>query len=223
MIKLLFTLCAAESTYHWLVDPGKTYLIRLVGATMDMEMFFAISDHNLTVVGMDGSYIKPLVTSYVMISPGQAMDILVTTNQTPGRYYMATRQLDTARPDVSDDDHTNATAILQYTGDYTNTSAPSFPTDTLPSNGDLTAGYQFRSRIRSLASKEYPIDVPMNITTRMYILVSINEIARRNESGVFDVATADLNNVSWANPAVDILTAYYRCCNYLLSLLLQHL
>lgn len=79
-------------TYQWRVDYGKTYLIRLVNALMDEEFFFAIAGHNLTVVGMDGSYLKPFTTSYVMIATGQTMDVLLQTNQSPGRYYMAGRQ-----------------------------------------------------------------------------------------------------------------------------------
>ncbi|XP_031394594.1 laccase-21-like isoform X2 [Punica granatum] len=205
-----FCNCSKESTYHWLVDPGKTYLIHLVNGVMDVEMFFAIGHHNLTVVGMDGSYVKPLDTSYVMISPGQTMDILVTTNQPAGRYYMAARQFDTERPDIqADTDRQNATAILQYTGSYPNTSVPYFPA-ALPTYGDLTAGYSFRSRIRSLASKEYPIDVPKNITTHMYVVAAVDYIYRTNESGTTNVTAASLNNASWWNPPLDILMAYYR-------------
>ncbi|KAI4321152.1 hypothetical protein MLD38_034570 [Melastoma candidum] len=120
-----FCNCSRESTVHWYVDYGKTYLIRLVNAVMNVEMFFAIGQHNLTVVGMDGSYLKPFVTTFVMLSPGQTMDILVTANQSLGSYYVASRQYDTVKPDVDDYDHANVTAIMQYNGNYTPTGAPS--------------------------------------------------------------------------------------------------
>ena len=61
---------------------------------MNVELYFAIAQHNLTVVGLDGSYLKPIVTDFVMISSGQTMDILVTAKQPLGRYYMAARQYD---------------------------------------------------------------------------------------------------------------------------------
>ncbi|KAM3759990.1 hypothetical protein ACB098_01G161200 [Castanea mollissima] len=87
-----FCECSKEGTYRWQVDYGKTYLLRLVNAAMNEELYFAIAQHNLTVVGLDGSYVKPVITGFVMISPGQTMDMLVTANQPLGRYYMAARQ-----------------------------------------------------------------------------------------------------------------------------------
>ena len=47
---------------------------------MNADLFFAIADHNFTVVGMDGGYIKPIVTTYIMIIPGQTMDVLLMAN-----------------------------------------------------------------------------------------------------------------------------------------------
>ena len=54
-----------------MVDQGKTYLLRLVNAVVSADMFFAIAQHDLTIVGTDGNYIKPVTTSYILISPGQ--------------------------------------------------------------------------------------------------------------------------------------------------------
>jgi laccase len=47
------------------VDQDKTYLLRLVNAAMNRDFFFAISEHNLTVVGWDAAYVKPFTTGYV--------------------------------------------------------------------------------------------------------------------------------------------------------------
>ncbi|KAI6704752.1 hypothetical protein NL676_007714 [Syzygium grande] len=66
----------------------KTYLLRIIHSGLNEEMFFGIAEHNITVVGMDGAYLKPLNTDYLMITPGQTMDVLVIADQTPGRYYM---------------------------------------------------------------------------------------------------------------------------------------
>lgn len=201
--------CSKDFTYRWSVDYGKRYIIRLVNAVMNAEMFFAIGKHNFTVVGMDGAYIKPLVTSFVMIAPGQTMDILVTANQSLGQYYMATRQYDSVKPDVTDYDKVNATAILQYTGNYTDTSAPFFP-DTLPIYYDYKSAIYFMSHIRSLANEEYPVDVPRNITTFMYITASMGEVDFVNGSDTRIGLASSLNNVSWVNPSTDVLMAYYR-------------
>ncbi|KDP36042.1 hypothetical protein JCGZ_10008 [Jatropha curcas] len=146
-----FCACSNESTYRWQVDSGKTYLLRIVNAIMNAEVFLAIAEHNLTIVGMDAAYLKPFVTSYIMIGPGQTMDILVTTNQSVGRYYIAARQFYTDKAIFTEYDKTNVTAILEYSGNYTLPQAsPSFPYTTLPSYTDYHAGISFRNKLRSL-------------------------------------------------------------------------
>ncbi|MBA0846015.1 hypothetical protein Goarm_023408 [Gossypium armourianum] len=128
-----FCACSKEMAYRWQVDYGKTYLIRLVNALMNEEFFFAIAGHDLIVVGIDGSYLKPFTTSYVMLSNGQTMDVLVKTNRSPGRYYMAGRQYYTDNLFFTGYDKTNASAILEYRGKYDRLSSPFFP-EKLPSS-----------------------------------------------------------------------------------------
>lgn len=55
-------------TFRMLVDQGKTYLLRIINAGMNEELFFSVAGHQLTVVGTDGSYIKPITTNYIMIT-----------------------------------------------------------------------------------------------------------------------------------------------------------
>ena len=201
--------CVAESTHRWVVDYGKTYLLRLVNAAMNAELYFAIAQHNLTVVGLDGSYVKPVVTDFVMITPGQTMDMLVTAKQHLGRYYVAARQYDSVRPDVTDYDQTNATAILEYRGNYTHSDTPIFPS-TLPTYEDFVSALTFTNRLRSLANQDHPVNVPKNITTRMYITASMNTVTFDYEGTTRSDLASSLNNVSWVNPSTDVLLAYYR-------------
>ncbi|KAI4389105.1 hypothetical protein MLD38_001367 [Melastoma candidum] len=201
--------CPTRETYSWAVEYGKTYLIRLVNAVIKSELFFAIAGHNLTVVAMDGAYIKPIVTPYIVSSPGRTMDILLTANQTPGLYYLASRQFQTEDISVTEFDHSNATAILQYNGISNSSLPPKFPDD-LPAYRDYKASEIFMSQIRGLETKEHPIDVPIDITTRMFVVVSMNIVYCLNTcSSDYKIATS-LNNISWLDPNVDILTAYYR-------------
>ncbi|KAK4777914.1 hypothetical protein SAY87_018101 [Trapa incisa] len=207
-----FSNCSKESTFRWVVDYGKTYMVRLVNAAMNAELYLAIAGHDVTVVGMDGNYVKPFVTGYIMISPGQTMDVLLTANQTLGHYYIVAHQYDTARPDVTDYDQTNASAILMYSGNYTVVDAPAYPSQ-LPGYEDLPAADVFLSSLRSLANEEHPIDVPMNITKRMYVTVSMNQILCPNASceGINGNRLASsMNNISFNNPDIDILQAYYN-------------
>ena len=205
----MFVSCVAEPAYSLVVDYGKTYLLRIVNAAMNSELFFAISEHNLTVVGTDGTYTKPLVTNYLMITPGQTMDVLITTNQTPSYYYMAIRQFVTIDPSIPDFTNMTATAILQYRGNYTPPASPSLPT-TLPTFYQLDAGYNFTSKLRSLASPEHPANVPQNVTTRMFITASINLVSYTFEGIIVNHIASTLNNISFMDPSSSILDAYYR-------------
>ncbi|KAH1059218.1 hypothetical protein GLYMA_02G076300v4 [Glycine max] len=70
---------------------GKTYLLRMVNAAMNLNLFFSVSKHHLTVVGVDSGYSKPLTRDYICIAPGQTADVLLHANQEPNDYYMAAR------------------------------------------------------------------------------------------------------------------------------------
>ena len=176
---------------------------------MNVEIYFAIAQHNLTVVGMSGSYVKPILTDVVMISPGQTMDVLVTANQPLGRYYMAARQYDSIRQGVKNYDKVNVTAILEYRGNYTPSVSPSFPNN-LPTYADFSPAIEFMKLIRSLANKDHPINVPQNITTRMFVTASENNVLVDLGGENVTALASSLNNISWVNPTTDVLLAYYR-------------
>ncbi|KAL6217727.1 hypothetical protein ACLB2K_010944 [Fragaria x ananassa] len=89
------------------------------------------AQHNLIVVGLDGSYTKPIYTPYILISPGQTMDVLLKADQALGFYYMAGRHFSSDNAKVTEFDHVNVTAILEYNGNYTYSASPRFP-QTLP-------------------------------------------------------------------------------------------
>ncbi|GAV59979.1 Cu-oxidase domain-containing protein/Cu-oxidase_2 domain-containing protein/Cu-oxidase_3 domain-containing protein [Cephalotus follicularis] len=198
--------CSNETMYRLRVDYGKTYLLRIINAILNEEMFFAIAKHNLTVVGADGSYMKPITTSYVVITPGQTMDVLVTTNQSTSYYYMAaTPFADTVVPF----DNTTTTAIVQYSGNYTPPTTTPFPS--LPGSNDSDAAADFIAKLRSLASKEHPIRVPKHITKHVFIAVSVNVLPCSScTTNNFTRNSASLNNISFLTPSIDILQAYYR-------------
>ncbi|KAJ9675832.1 hypothetical protein PVL29_024668 [Vitis rotundifolia] len=201
--------CGGETTHRWLVDYGKTYLLRIVNVVVNSELFFAISEHNLTIVGTDGTYTKPRVTSYIMIAPGQTMDVLITTNQSLGHYYMAARQFVTFDPSITGFNNMTATAILQYRGNYPPPDVPSFPIN-LPLFHDLDSGLGFLSLLRSLATPEHPVNVPLNITTRMFVTASINKVNYTFEGTEVSHFAASLNNITFMDPTSSILLAYYR-------------
>ncbi|KAB2635360.1 laccase-14-like [Pyrus ussuriensis x Pyrus communis] len=205
-----FYSCSKETTYRMSVDYGKTYLLRIVNSVQNIDMFFAIADHNLILVGMDGSYVKPIVSSYIMITPGQTMDVLVTANKSLGHYYMFASPYYDGEAD--DFDKSIASAIFQYNGNYTPPSSPIYPTN-IPGFYDIGSASNFVKQFRSLASAEHSIDVPLNVTTRMFVTVSIGMLHCPNRSCAGPEGnriSSGLNNISFANPSVDVLQAYYR-------------
>ncbi|KAL0392310.1 UNVERIFIED_CONTAM: Laccase-14 [Sesamum radiatum] len=200
--------CSRQDTFNLTVEFGKTYLIRMVNAVMNNIMFFRIANHNVTVVGSDGAYTKPLNSDYITISPGQTIDFLLEANQRPSHYYMASRVYASA----GNYDNTTTTGIVQYIGNYTPPSSPLLPS--FPNFNDTLASISFTNQLRSLANKQYPINVPLNSTTKLFFTLSINlRPCAENKTcdGPFqERLLASVNNVSMVLPKIDILQAYYK-------------
>ncbi|XP_051133594.1 laccase-14 [Andrographis paniculata] len=208
-------LCSKQNTFKITVMPKKTYLFRIVSAVMEENLFFAIANHKLTVVGTDGFYTKPFETDHIMIAPGQTMDVLLNANQSPElKYYMAARAY--AISYGAGYDNTTTTAILQYANSANNRSLMSSPVlvPTLPPYTDTQAATQFTRRLRSLASKDHPVNIPVKIKTNLFLTWSVNLL---NCTGVGPCGgplgrrfAASVNNVSFVHPTrTDILQAYY--------------
>ena len=147
-------------TFKLPVTFGETYLLRIVGAALNTELFFKIADHEFVVVAVDASYTKPYQTDVILLAPGQTTDILLTANRDPGQYYMAARAYSSS--EIAAFDNTTTTAILQYDS----ASTPALQSDpllpSLPAYNDTTAVTEFMTSLRSLASSEHPIEVDLD-------------------------------------------------------------
>ncbi|PHT50624.1 Laccase-21 [Capsicum baccatum] len=200
--------CSRNDTFKLTVEKGKTYMLRMVNAVMNNIMFFSIANHQLTIVGTDGAYVKPFKTNYIAISPGQTMDVLLEANQNLDNYYMAARAYNSLNGIAFD--NTTTTAIIQYRGNYT-PSALILPN--LPNFNDTNASFNFTRTFKSLANKQHPVDVPLNITTNLLFTFSMNTLPCQNEScggPNGDRFAASVNNISFVLPRIDILGAYYK-------------
>ncbi|XP_078179370.1 putative laccase-9 [Carex rostrata] len=210
-----FLPCSHNDTFKVEVKQGNTYLLRVINAALSNEYFFAIANHKLTVVGTDGSYTKPYATDYIMITPGQTMDLLLKADQlkdssSPSRYYIATRPYNGNT--AVRFDQTVATAILEYkTNENTFATVPLLAS--LPEINDTNAATAFTDGIRSLASWDHPVDVPKTIDEHMYISIAVNVVPCSGNSNctgpLGDKLAASLNNASFQNPPIDVLDAYY--------------
>ncbi|KAG0453723.1 hypothetical protein HPP92_025027 [Vanilla planifolia] len=204
--------CSKNDTFNAEVETGKTYLLRVVNAAINSEIFFAIEGHRLTVVGTDAAYTKPFGTDYIMITPGETFDLLLKANSTAGsRHYIAARAYAPAVgvPFVT----TITTAILRYSNSSSSSPQPTLPSS-LPVSNDTDAATAFVTGLRSLASTEHPIDVPQTIDRRIVITVAVNllscETGNTCAGPQGDRFAASLNNISFQTPVIDILDAYYR-------------
>lgn len=77
-----------EGGFNLAVMPGKTYLLRIINAALNTELFFNIADHKLKVVEVDATYVKPFHTTTLLLAPGQTTNVLFTTDQVTGRYFV---------------------------------------------------------------------------------------------------------------------------------------
>ena len=209
-LNALFPLSASSSlsflsfsdTFAMEVEQGKTYLLRIINAALNDELFFAIAGHNLTVVEVDAVYTKPFTTQAILIAPGQTTNVLVQVSQVPSRYFMAARPFMDAPLSV---DNKTATAILQYKG-IPNTVLPSLPQ--LPAPNDTTFALSYNAKLRSLNSPQFPADVPTKVDRHLFYTIGlgINPCPTCLNGTQL---TASLNNITFVMPQIGLLQAHY--------------
>ncbi|KAK3027893.1 hypothetical protein RJ639_040834 [Escallonia herrerae] len=203
-------------TFVQAIERGKTYLLRIINAALNQELFFSVANHTLTVVEVDAVYTKPFRTTAIMITPGQTTNVLLTANQFPdstGMFVMAARPYLTS---VFPFDNSTTIGFLKYEGTFTKqiispyTSLPR----TLPRMEDTTFASTFFKNLRSLASAEYPCNVPKRIDKRVIVTISLNlqdcppnKTCKGYKGKRF---FASMNNQSFVRPTMSILECHYR-------------
>ncbi|CAM0908404.1 unnamed protein product [Alopecurus aequalis] len=213
--------CSKNETFKLSVKFGKTYLLRIINAGLDNDMFFTVASHNLTIVGTDGRYLKPFTVQTMMISPGQTMDALLVTNSKHGsnsaRYYMASRTF-ASNPRHAFNNGT-ATAILEYTDAPLHIRRADPVLYSLPDNNNTAVATAYTAQLRSLASADHPVKVPTYVNEHMLITLAINTLPCTTGNGTCtgpngNRLAASLNNASFEDPHLDILDAYYNSIKF---------
>ncbi|EOX91056.1 Multicopper oxidase [Theobroma cacao] len=194
--------CSEKHTFAMEVESGKTYLLRIINAALNDELFFAIAGHNMTVVEVDAVYTKPFITQAILIAPGQTTNVLVRANQMPGRYFMASRPFMDAPLPI---DNKTATGILQYKG-IPNTVLPTLPQ--LPDPNDTTFALSYNKKLRSLNSAKFPANVPLKVDRKLFYTIGFGkDTCPTCLNGTRLLAS--LNNISFVMPEVGLLQAHY--------------
>ena len=186
------------------VKSGETYMLRLINAALNEELFFKIAGHKLTVVEVDATYVKPFKTDTVLIAPGQTTNVLVTTNKNTGKYLVAASPFMDAPIAV---DNMTATATLQYSGALAN--SPTTLTTPPPKNATAVAN-QFTNSLRSLNSRRFPAKVPLNVDHNLFFTVGLGvNPCPSCKAGNGSRVVASINNVTFVMPTTALLQAHF--------------
>ncbi|KAM2088795.1 hypothetical protein ACFX1T_032828 [Malus domestica] len=192
--------CSQNQTYQLSVVRGKTYLLRLINAGLNTQLFFKIANHNMTVVAIDATYTTPYITDVVVTGPGQTTDVLVKFNQPIGSYYMAATPYASAS-DTIDFDNSTTRGIIVYKS--SNSSTPIMPS--MPNPHDTPLAHKFLTNLTSLAKGPQRVPVPLKVDEHMFVTIGVNlEMCPENATcqGLFNNRlSASMNNESFVLPS----------------------
>ncbi|XP_047978147.1 laccase-4-like [Salvia hispanica] len=197
--------CSTTDGYQLNVTPGKSYLVRLINAALNEELFFKIAGHKFTVVEVDATYVKPFTTDTVVIAPGQTTNVVLTASKRAGKFAIAASTfMDT--PVVAIDNLT-ATATLHYSG--TLSAAPT-AVAAVPARNATPVADTFSNSLRSLNSKTYPAKVPKTVDRSLFFAVGLGinpcpTCKAANGSRV----VASVNNITFVMPTTALLQAHF--------------
>lgn len=196
------------------MKPGRTYLLRLVNAALNDELFFSIANHTLKIVDVDAIYVKPFETNTLLIAPGQTTNVLL---QTKPDYPNATFFM-LARPYVTGQgtfDNSTVAGILEYeTSSLISTKNLPIYKPNLPPLNDTSFATNFTNKLRSLANSKFPANVPQNIDKKFLFTVGLgtNPCNQNNQTCQGPNGTmfaASINNISFVMPNTALLQAHY--------------
>lgn len=197
--------CASKASsqggYNLQVENGKTYMLRIINAALNEELFFKVAGHQLTVVEVDACYTKPFKTNTILIAPGQTTNVLITADQGSGKYLVAASPFMDSPIAV---DNSTATATLHYAG----TLSTSLTTLTKPPPQNATpVASSFTDSLKSLNSVKYPAKVPLKIDHSLFFTVGLGLNACKTCSSGNQVVAA-INNVTFVMPKTALLEAH---------------
>ncbi|KAJ4830027.1 Laccase-7 [Turnera subulata] len=197
--------CSQNQTYKVEVEKGKTYLLRIINAALDNQLFFKIANHNFTVVAVDAVYTTPYPTDVVVIAPGQSVDALLCADQAVGSYFMAARPYISAGIPVPFD-NTITRAVLAYNG--ATSATPVMPR--MPATNDTSTAHKFYTSLTGLVGGPHWEPVPRQVDEHMFVTVglSLSFCAKCPNSTMI---SANMNNESFVFPSsLSVLQAYFH-------------
>ncbi|RCV39294.1 hypothetical protein SETIT_8G211800v2 [Setaria italica] len=206
-----------EEAYKLDLEPGKTYLLRVLNAALFSEYYLKIAGHKFIVVAGDANYVSPYTTDTIAIAPGQTFDALVVADASPGRYYMVAMPNQPPKPDYQ-------SPVLPTRGvlQYSNGAGGNQPGDVpmspeMPDNHNHMLSFYFHGNLTSLHHPRH-LPVPKRIDERLFITLGLGSVCRQGQScerGAESdevIVVATMNNISYELPTVSrpLLEAHYQ-------------
>lgn len=202
----LYNCSGEDSIFKLPVIWGKTYLLRIINAALNHELFFSIADHILTVVAADAVYTKPYKTDIILLAPGQTTDVVLTADQPQGRYFMAAQAYFSASGVPFD--NTTATAILEYQDNSAlSYEEPIMPF--LPVFNDSKTADDFSTSLRSLANAKVPQTVDRDLFLTVGLALQRCPPGQLCNGFQGQRLQAAFNNISFIRPHTALLQSYY--------------
>ncbi|PNH50511.1 hypothetical protein VD0003_g6680 [Verticillium dahliae] len=97
------------------VEPGKTYLIRVINMAAFAAQYLWFEGHNISIVEVDGIYTKPAEASMIYLAAAQRCSFLLTTRNDTSQNFPIVGSMDTDLFDqLPDDLNWNVTGWLVY-------------------------------------------------------------------------------------------------------------
>ncbi|TKW02104.1 hypothetical protein SEVIR_8G223000v4 [Setaria viridis] len=223
---------AVEDGYLLDVEPGRTYLLRIINAALFAEYYLKIAGHKFTVVAADANYVSPYTTDVIAIAPGETVDALLVADADPGRYYMVAVPNQSPLPDPQSPTLITR-GIVQYSnkqraadgGGRPSSDIPVSPE--MPDQHDMITSFYFHGNLTGLHHPQH-LEVPKHVDERLFITLGLGSICRGGQSSCkrsennesMDVAT--MNSFTYQQPAVAtplLELHYYSIDNRVLSML----
>ncbi|KAL5991857.1 Laccase-17 [Asimina triloba] len=209
--------CSAKDTFKLKVKPGKTYLLRIINAALNDELFFSVANHTLTIVDVDAVYVKPFTTDILIIGPGQSTNVLLHTepNYPNSTFLMLARPYFTG---IGAIDNSTVAGLLKYhnpnSSHHPSINKLSLFKPFLPAINNTAFVANYTRRLRSLANAQFPANVPQTVDRRFFFTVGLGtQPCPKNQTCQGPTNTtkfsASVNNISFVLPTTALLQSHY--------------
>ncbi|XP_004294638.1 PREDICTED: laccase-17-like [Fragaria vesca subsp. vesca] len=212
--------CSAKDTFKLKVQAGKTYMLRIINAALNDELFFSIANHTLKVVEADAVYVKPFDTNTILIAPGQTINVLLKTKPShPNATFFMT-----ARPYVTGlgtFDNSTVAGILEYESTALHSTLPMkklpLHKPILPVLNDTSFATKFSNKLRSLNTPQFPANVPQKVDKRLFFTIGLgtNPCSQQKHNNQtcqgpnVTMFAASINNISFTMPNTALLQSHF--------------